>query len=47
MKMCKDVLQFVKQTKNESSFLDIEKVIGRLSSRRIDYGEIIDAGCIE
>ena len=37
----------MRRTKNESSFLDIEKVIGRLSSRRIDYGEIIDAGCIE
>ena len=37
----------MRRTKNESLFLDIEKVIGRLSSRRIDYGEIIDAGCIE
>ena len=37
----------MRRTKNESSFLDIEKVIGRLSSRRIDYGEIIDVGCIE
>ncbi len=37
----------MRRTKNESSFLDIEKIIGRLSSRRINYGEIIDAGCIE
>tara|TARA_B100001540_G_scaffold295173_1_gene295740 strand:- start:4440 stop:5492 length:1053 start_codon:yes stop_codon:yes gene_type:complete len=37
----------MRRTKSDNSFLEIEKVIGRLSARRINYGEIIDLECIE
>lgn len=37
----------MRRTKDEKIFLEIEKVIGRLSSKTINHGEIIDEKCIE